>query len=90
MYGLMTIFVPSAAAILAVHDAFKRIDAELVNEFFVPSALRSLWNAIFWICPNVSGQLAAGISVNDAAAGHVHNFIIPLLLVINQLKTNID
>jgi len=85
MYGLMTIFVSSAAAIFAVHDALIRIDDVFVNEFLVPSALRRRWNAIFWICPKLSGQPAAGILVRLAAAGHVHKFITLLFLVINQL-----
>ena len=37
----------SAAAIFAVHEAFSRMLLVEVNEFFVPSALRRRWNAIF-------------------------------------------
>jgi hypothetical protein len=43
----MTILPPSAAAISAVHDAFKRMLEDDENLFTVPSALRKRWNAIF-------------------------------------------
>jgi hypothetical protein len=46
-YGDSTIFVPSSAAISAVHEAFNKILFVDVNAFFVPSALCRRWNAIF-------------------------------------------